>query len=220
MNEEIIDIEGRNCHIFTDNRQPRALIIKPSGPFEWRCLAEECETIKGMTDMPFTMCAFDMDNLDSFRQPDNVTLNHITHAIVPMLRKRYGVIPIILGGYSLGGLFAMWASTTTDIFAAIAACSPSLWADWWDSYANVYPTQAQWVYLSVGDTEDKTRKSPFCRMGEVLRAQHQRVISQLGADQCTLEWNKGGHFDDIEQRKAKGYAWCLNKLMKEESCPL
>ena len=33
----------------------------------------------------------------------------------------------ILGGYSLAGLFALWAGCQTDTFAGIAAASPSVW---------------------------------------------------------------------------------------------
>ena len=33
----------------------------------------------------------------------------------------------ILGGYSLAGLFALWAAYRTDVFAGVAAASPSVW---------------------------------------------------------------------------------------------
>ena len=33
----------------------------------------------------------------------------------------------ILGGYSMGGLFALWAAYQTDAFAGVAAVSPSVW---------------------------------------------------------------------------------------------
>jgi predicted alpha/beta superfamily hydrolase len=33
----------------------------------------------------------------------------------------------IIGGYSLAGLFALWASTRTDLFFGVAAASPSVW---------------------------------------------------------------------------------------------
>ena len=32
-----------------------------------------------------------------------------------------------IGGYSLAGLFALWAATQTDRFAGVAAASPSVW---------------------------------------------------------------------------------------------
>ena len=33
----------------------------------------------------------------------------------------------IIGGYSLAGLFALWAAYRTDVFSGVAAASPSLW---------------------------------------------------------------------------------------------
>ena len=35
--------------------------------------------------------------------------------------------PCIIGGYSLAGLFALWAATKTDRFSKVAAASPSVW---------------------------------------------------------------------------------------------
>ena len=32
-----------------------------------------------------------------------------------------------IGGYSLAGLFSLWAAYQTDVFAGIAAASPSIW---------------------------------------------------------------------------------------------
>ena len=32
-----------------------------------------------------------------------------------------------IGGYSMAGLFALWAASQTDRFAGIAAASPSIW---------------------------------------------------------------------------------------------
>ena len=55
------------------------------------------------------------------------TLQYILSTLLPDLRGRYGPLPVILGGYSLGGLFALWAACRTDAFAAVAAASPSVW---------------------------------------------------------------------------------------------
>ena len=57
------------------------------------------------------------------------------------LEADYGKLPVILGGYSLGGLFALWSSMQTDRFAAIAAASPSLWIKDWLNYAEAHPVQ-------------------------------------------------------------------------------
>lgn len=213
MTEEIIEISGRNCHLITGDQTPQVIVVKPLGSFEWRCLNDECHLLATMVQAPFAMCAFDVEDMDTFRQPDIPTLDYLRYHLIPYLQQHYGNLPLVLGGYSLGGLFALWCSTQCSLFSAVAACSPSLWTGWWAEYAQTHPPLAQYVYLSVGDTEERTRKEPFCHMGDALRNQHQLHLAQLSTQRCTLEWNTGGHFNDIEMRKAKGFAWCINHLL-------
>ena len=39
-----------------------------------------------------------------------------------------------IGGYSLAGLFALWAAYQTDVFSGVAAASPSVWFPGFDEY--------------------------------------------------------------------------------------
>ena len=58
------------------------------------------------------------------------TLRFLTEQVIPTLEQQYPLpenVKIILGGYSLAGLFALWASTQTDLFYGVAAASPSVW---------------------------------------------------------------------------------------------
>ena len=70
-----------------------------------------------------------------------------------------------LGGYSLAGLFSLWASYQTDRFAGIAAASPSVWFPGFLPYMKEHENQSRAVYLSLGDKEEKTKKScyGYCR---------------------------------------------------------
>ncbi|MFR8827957.1 MAG: hypothetical protein ACLVF4_11330 [Ruminococcus sp.] len=46
------------------------------------------------------------------------TLRFLTEQAIPTLKQQYPLpenVKIILGGYSLAGLFALWASTQTDV---------------------------------------------------------------------------------------------------------
>ena len=43
------------------------------------------------------------------------------NSLLPALRERYGDLPAVIGGYSLGGLFSLWAAAQTDSFRAVAA---------------------------------------------------------------------------------------------------
>lgn len=212
MTEEIIYFADHRCHLVTGEEEPRCVLVKPLGSFERRCLTEECGMIGERAAVPFAMAAFEVEEMDRFRQEDENTFDFVTKDLVPALRDRFGRRPLVLGGYSLGGLFALWCSTRTDAFEAVAACSPSLWVEWWSGYGAAHPSLAQYIYLSVGDTEEKTRKMPFSLMGDSLRTQHERNLRHVGPERCTLEWNEGGHFNEIELRKAKGFAWCISKI--------
>ena len=114
-----------------------------------------------------------------------------------------------LAGYSLAGLFALWASTQTDLFYGVAAASPSVWFPGWMEFEQQHPIQAQHVYLSLGDKEERTKNAVMAAVGDNIRTLHSRLIER-GAD-CTLEWNSGGHFKDADLRTAKAFRWTMEE---------
>ena len=53
------------------------------------------------------------------------TLRFIEEQLLPYLQVKYGLrddTRYLLGGYSLAGLFAIWASLQTDLFVGLSAC--------------------------------------------------------------------------------------------------
>ena len=110
-------------------------------------------------------------------------------------------VKIILGGYSLAGLFALWASTQTKLFYGVAAASPSVWFPGWMEFEQRHPMQAQHIYLSLGDKEEHTKNAVMAAVGDNIRVLHSQLTAH-GVD-CTLEWNSGGHFKDADLRTAK-----------------
>lgn len=102
-------------------------------------------------------------------------------------------------GYSLAGLFALWAFLETGAFARCASCSGSLWYDGWPEYvhrhADAYGTK---VYLSLGKNEEKTRNPRMARVGEATR----QTAESLGVSH--VHWHEGGHFDQVSARLAGG----------------
>lgn len=114
-------------------------------------------------------------------------------------------------GYSLAGLFALWATYETDIFAGVASCSGSLWFENWDRYVEEkgsvkHPCR---IYLSLGGKEEKTKNAMMAQVGNRTRAQEKLLISDKNVEKCILEWNSGGHFADSGKRLAKGIKWLL-----------
>ena len=140
------------------------------------------------------------------------TLRFLTEQVIPSLKQQLNLpenVKIILGGYSLAGLFALWASTQTDLFYGIAAASPSVWFPGWMEFEQRHPMQAQHIYLSLGDKEEHTKNAVMAAVGDHIRTLHSRLIER-GAD-CTLEWNSGGHFKDADLRTAKAFRWTMEE---------
>ena len=140
------------------------------------------------------------------------TLRFLTEQVIPTLKQQYPLpenVKIILGGYSLAGLFALWASTQTDLFYGVAAASPSVWFPGWMAFEQQYPIQAQHVYLSLGDKEEHTKNAVMAVVGDSIRTLHSQLIAR-GAD-CTFEWNSGGHFKDADLRTARAFRWVMEE---------
>lgn len=117
-----------------------------------------------------------------------------------------------IGGYSLAGLFALWAAYRTDVFRGVAAASPSIWFPGFDEFMKANKIMTDKVYLSLGDKEEKTRNQVMATVGDRIREAHE-YLTEKGID-CVLEWNQGNHFRDADVRTAKAFAWVLKQSQK------
>ena len=112
-----------------------------------------------------------------------------------------------IGGYSLAGLFALWAVCQTDVFSGAAAASPSVWFPGFTEYARSRAILTDHVYLSLGDREEKTRNPVMAQVGNAIRDLH-ALLEERGIC-AALEWNRGNHFKEPDLRTAKAFAWIL-----------
>ncbi len=110
-----------------------------------------------------------------------------------------------IGGYSLAGLFALWAAYQTNIFAGVAAASPSVWFPGFLEYMKGHEIHSDSVYLSLGDKEEKVRNPVISKVGDCIREGY-AWLRYLGIH-CTLEWNQGNHFRDPDLRTARAFVW-------------
>ena len=143
------------------------------------------------------------------------TLSRLLSDVLPAFSEAYPLENrrFLLAGYSLAGLFALWAAYQTDRFADVAAVSPSVWFPGWADYAETHPIRCPLVYLSLGDQEAKTRNARLATVETAIREQYERLRA---ADvNCTLEFNPGNHFADCGRRVDKGVAWLEEQLIKE-----
>ena len=137
------------------------------------------------------------------------TLEFITGQLLPTVQE--DIPHLILGGYSLAGLFALWTGYQTDRFEGIAAASPSVWYPQWIDYASENKPLARSVYLSLGDKEEKAKNPIMAQVGNAIRKQHELLTAQEVS--TILEWNAGNHFVDSDKRTAKGFAWVMKNTI-------
>lgn len=232
------------CKLFIVG-EPQVLLIQPSARHEEKNdgVQREVESIAQASGNGFAIVFFDSvewaralmpwaddavsrDAEVGSHAPD--TLRFIEHTLLPWLRERFGALPCIIGGYSLGGLFALWAARNTDAFAAVAAASPSLWIKGWGEYAAAHPilspktttqnstsqhiTTTTPVHLSLGDREEHCRNQRMKRIGDCVRAEYDLLCQQLSPTAVTLRWHEGGHFGAEAERTAEAFAWCMAHL--------
>lgn len=148
---------------------------------------------------------------DGFGHGAADTLQWVTEALIPHLEDAFGPeARYILGGYSLSGLFALWAGYQTTAFSGIAAASPSVWFPGWDEFVQARSPKARAVYLSLGDREERTRNPVMATVGNCIRSLY-KLLSAQGVI-STLEWNEGNHFKEPDKRVAKAFAWAMKHL--------
>ena len=116
---------------------------------------------------------------------------------------------LYIGGYSLSGLFALWAVCNSPVFKGVAAASPSVWFPSFVEYAKANTPQTGAIYLSLGDKEEKTRNPVMSTVGTSIRQLYD--IFREKEIPCILEWNEGNHFRQSNVRMARGFAWLLNR---------
>jgi predicted alpha/beta superfamily hydrolase len=222
---ETLTIAGRNCRLFGSDH-PDWLLVQPSARHETATLEGEAAQLAALTEESFVLATIELNDwiVDLMPWSDkNIsreeeaglhgqdTFQYVIEALIPALKQRYGDLPVILGGYSLGGLFALWAATRTNLFEAVAAASPSVWIKDWIPYATEHKLMARYVHLSLGEREEHVKNQAIARVGDCLREYYTMLKNRLGPDRCTLVWEEGNHFTDNEGRLARAFAWCLNQ---------
>ncbi|MCH5249747.1 MAG: esterase [Lachnospiraceae bacterium] len=221
-------IGGKRCFIY-ENDQADNFLIQAIDEHDLELLDREVEIIKELSsDIPFSLAAFLIEDWNDELSPWEAqpvfgnnsfgagaadTLAFITDTLIPYINNVYmnnSKTNFYLGGYSLSGLFALWAAYQTDIFRGIAAVSPSVWFPDWDNYMTSHSIQTPKVYLSLGEKEEKTKNKVMSKVGDNIRKQYEILCEDINEITCILEWNPGNHFVDSEIRMAKGFAWLLN----------
>ena len=149
------------------------------------------------------------------------TIRELEHEIMPELKRTPGFrdMPCVIAGYSLAGLFAVYALYRTDVFSGAVSASGSLWFPGFLDYAasHAMPRTPGRVYLSLGDREKNTKSPVMRRVEENTAALHEKFCA--GGVECIFELNPGSHFQDVEHRIAKGIARIVSAPVERQRLP-
>ncbi len=139
-------------------------------------------------------------------------LDYIINEVIPSIEnlpKRR-----IIAGYSLAGLFSLWACYNTDEFQGFCSCSGSMWFDGFLDYTenNKLSSFVKHGYFSLGDKESHS-KNP--RMASVLECT-QKIIDNLSklSINCDIIFKlvSGNHFQDADKRLADGISSVISRI--------
>ena len=138
-------------------------------------------------------------------------LDELLNQIIPQVESSLPQPPTWRGiaGYSLAGLFSLWAPWQTDAFDRVASASGSLWFPGFIDYAHGYAMAVtpDAVYLSLGKKEAKTPNRMMRHVLDDTRAMETLLVER--GIPTTLELNPGNHFAQTDLRMARGIHWIL-----------
>ena len=140
-------------------------------------------------------------------------LRLLVEEIIPRAEKELPGPPAWRGiaGYSLAGLFALYAIYRTDVFSRVGCMSGSLWFPGFKEYIFSHEPKRQpdCVYFSLGDKEAKTR-NPVLKTVQENTEEIQTFYQNKGID-TVFQLNPGNHFVQGEERTTAGIEWLLSR---------
>ena len=137
--------------------------------------------------------------------------------IIPKCEEFTGKSPRAIVGYSLAGLFSLYALISSDLFSYHGSVSGSLWFPGFSDYvlSSQLKGKSKGVYISLGDKEAGRGKGYMKVVGEQTSS---ISASVKDADiPLVFEYNEGNHFTRPVARTVKGIKWLSNRA-KEDVC--
>ena len=140
-------------------------------------------------------------------------LRLLVEEIIPRAEKELVGPPAWRGiaGYSLAGLFALYAIYQTDVFSRVGCISGSLWFPGFKEYVLSHEPK-RWpdcIYFSLGDKESKIR-NPVLKIVQENTEEIQTFYQNKGID-TVFQLNPGNHFVQGIERTIAGIQWLLSE---------
>ena len=139
------------------------------------------------------------------KELENIILPKINKYLESINKK---VSYYALAGYSLAGLFALYSGYNTNLFAKIICVSSSFWYPNFLEYIleNKINNSVNKIYFSLGKKEKESKNKILCKVEDNTK----KIYEHLKNDITVIyEENRGGHFNNSEERIVKGIKWIL-----------
>ena len=216
-------IDDRKISIYPCAAENAPVVYSAMYAENGKALLDCCETL-GCPDFDLvTISELDWNaDLSPWAAPSVVTDNdgfagnaggftdYIRENVIPYAESITGAPSYrIIAGYSMAGLYALYAPYITDIFSKSVCASGSVWYEGFVDFAenNRFVRCPDSIYLSLGDMESHT-KNPVLSRTENCMDRLYHSYSQLGIP-TIFEMNKGNHYKNAVLRLAKGIVWGL-----------
>lgn len=216
--------EGKHIYIHGDQKAPAPLVITNTFQGDEKNVYD---LLCAMTDKRVNLAVISDINWDDEMSPwecpplskndspctggADKYIHKLTGGIIPAIKSELFAEPdyIAIAGYSLAGLFAIYALYNSDIFSRAVSASGSMWFPDFIEYTrkNKFCKKPDKVYFSLGDKEAHTRHALLSRVEDKTREIYQ-YYKECNID-TVFDLNPGNHFKDADIRLAKGIAWIL-----------
>lgn len=222
-----LQADGKKIQVYCAS-QPAPLVIYHAAMRERKALWQDCQKL----DCPvFSLAVINGVSWDDDMTPwaippispkdtpcsggADTYLAQLTGELLPQIVAALPTPPTYcaLSGYSLAGLFAVYAGYKTDCFSRLVSASGSLWYPDFIPFVQQHPIseQVKAIYFSLGDQESRT-KNPYLAPVE----ENTRFLAQYFSEQglqTTFQMNKGNHYRNSTGRMAAGIQWTLQQSL-------
>lgn len=173
-------------------------------------------TLVAISDLDWNHDMVPWDSPPAFKNAEPCTggaddyLRLLIDEIIPTAEKEIDGVPRWRGvaGYSLAGLFSLYAIYRTDLFSRVGSMSGSLWFPGMKEYILSHEPKRRpnHIYFSLGDKESKTR-NPILRNVRQNTEEIQASYQGKGID-TVFQLNPGNHYDHAAERTAPASPGC------------
>ena len=140
-------------------------------------------------------------------------LELLAESIIPKTEASLPAAPIWRGiaGYSLAGLFAVYATFKTALFSRVASMSGSLWFPGFMAFTDEREPMRLpgHLYLSLGGGECRS-ENPYLACVEANTLKVRDDFAARGVDTC-FRLNPGDHYTQPIERTAAGIRWLVER---------